>query len=202
VSDYLLFIDTEASGLPLDWTKPYSAPDNWPWALQVSWLVFDREGVKVKEEDHYINAPSATISPDASRIHRLRPDFLQINGKTRATVLRLLQADVLRFDPLLVGHFLQLDVHVLGAEYYREGLDNPLPVLPAYCTMMGSRHLQHNPSLRYLKLTDLCETLFGQPQIHPHDAYWDARATADCYFELRRQGYEQVQNPQGRLHRF
>lgn len=189
MTDYLLFIDTEASGLPQNWDLPYSAPGNWPHAVQISWLVYNREGVKIKEEDHYIKDPSVAISADAAKIHRLRRDFLQINGKSRATVLRLLESDLTRFEPLLVGHFLSLDLHVIGAEYYREGWDNPARRLVTYCTMLGSRHLQPNPSLRYLKLGDLCETLFGRDQEHPHDAYWDAKTTADCYFELRRRGY-------------
>ncbi|TDW96436.1 DNA polymerase-3 subunit epsilon [Dinghuibacter silviterrae] len=188
----MLFIDTEATGLPLNWELPYSTPGNWPHAIQVSWLVYSREGVKIKEEDHYIHEPGITISPDAARIHRLRRDFLQINGKRRASVLQLLEADLARYEPLLVGHFLNLDLHVLRAEYFREGMSDPTRQLPTYCTMLGSKHLQPNPSLRYLKLGDLCETLFGRAQQHPHDAYWDARTTADCYFELERRGQIQT----------
>lgn len=192
MTDFLLFIDTEATGLPRNWELPYSAPDNWPHAVQVSWLIYDRAGIKIKEEDHYIKDPSVTISPDAAKIHRLRNDWLQLNGKRRDSVLRLLEADLVRYEPLLVGHFLSLDLHILGAEYYREGMDNPTRSLSTYCTMLGSTHLQPNPSLRYLKLGGLCETLFGKDQENPHDAYSDAKTTADCYFELRRRGHIQT----------
>jgi DNA polymerase-3 subunit epsilon len=53
LNDYLLFIDTEASGLPLKWNLPYNADENWPHALQVSWLIYDKYNTLVKQQDHY-----------------------------------------------------------------------------------------------------------------------------------------------------
>lgn len=188
MNEFLLFIDTEASGLPKDWERPYSTPDNWPYAVQISWLIFDQEGIKIKEEDHYINDNDFNISPEAWRIHHLRQDFLGINGKSRKTVLDILRQDIEMYQPLLLGHFLTLDLHILGAESYRAGIPNPAANSPAYCTMLGTTHLQPNPQFRYLKLGQLYEMLFGKILENAHDAYYDAAATAACYFELRHKG--------------
>jgi DNA polymerase-3 subunit epsilon len=88
----------------------------------------------------------------------------------------------------LLGHFLTLDLHILGAESYRAGIPNPAANSPAYCTMLGTTHLQPNPQFRYLKLGQLYEMLFGKILENAHDAYYDAAATAACYFELRHRG--------------
>lgn len=188
MNDYLLFIDSEASGLPVNWELPYSVTGNWPYIVQISWLIFNRQGIKIKEEDHYIKDSEMTISPEATRVHRLRRDFLAINGKPRREILSLLAADIARYEPLLVGHFLNLDLHLVGAECYRAGVENPTMGLPTYCTMLGTTTLQPNPALRYLKLSALYMTLFHRPQENPHDALSDAAATAECYFELARRG--------------
>jgi DNA polymerase-3 subunit epsilon len=194
VNEFLLFIDTEASGLPKDWEKPYSTPDNWPYAVQISWLLFDQEGIKLKEEDHYINDNDFHISEEAWRIHRLRQDFLGINGKSRTKVLEILKQDIDTYKPMLVGHFLRLDLHILGAESYRAGVENPAAASPAYCTMLGTTHMQPNPQFRYLKLGQLYDMLFHKNLENAHDAYYDAAATAACYFELRHKGIIKNEN--------
>ncbi len=52
--EYLLFVDTETSGIPRDWSKPYSSRDNWPHIAQLAWVVYTKEGDEVKAENHYI----------------------------------------------------------------------------------------------------------------------------------------------------
>ena len=194
VRDFLLFIDTEASGLPKNWDLPYSAGGNWPYAVQISWLVYSAEGLKIKEEDHYIKDNDFTISPEATRIHHLRQDFLGINGQRRKTVLQMLTDDLLQYQPMLVGHFLNLDRHVIGAEYYRAGMTDPSINLEGFCTMMGTTHLQPNPRQRYLRLGDLYESLFHRSLENQHDALSDATATAACFFQLRKTGQIRPEN--------
>jgi len=54
VNNHLLFIDTETSGLPKKWNKPYDTLGNWPHAVQVAWLVYSESGELIKEENFYI----------------------------------------------------------------------------------------------------------------------------------------------------
>ena len=186
LNDYLLFIDTEASGLPKKWYLPYNVPGNWPYALQVSWIIYDKEGQKVKEQNHYINDNDFKISPSALRIHGLTKEFLQQNGIAKIELLQLLSDDLAQYNPKVIGHFTELDYHILGAEFYRGGINNPLEKLPIFCIMKASQHLQQNPQSKFLRLGDLYELLFKQPLLAQHNAMTDATATADCYFELVR----------------
>jgi DNA polymerase-3 subunit epsilon len=188
VNDYLLFIDTEASGLPKNWNLPYDSPGNWPYCVQISWLVFTKEGRKIKEENHYIKDSDFIIDVSATKVHGITRDLLEKKGEYRKVVLQLLQEDFTRYNPLAVGHFMQFDLHMLGADYYRAEMGDPIKNGGIFCTMLGSKHLVKNPALRFLRLDQLYEMLFKKRLEHSHDALVDAGATAACFFEMMKRG--------------
>ncbi len=184
MSDYLLFIDTETSGLPKSWEAPYSAKDNWPSALQVSWIVYTKDGKKIKEENKYIYEADVEISPSSIKIHGIERHFLRVLGEPRKDVLTALTNDLNKFNPLVIGHFIELDFHVLSADFYRLNAENPLAKLSTFCTMVATSHLMKNPQKKFLKLGELYELLFNKPLLNQHNALYDVTATADCFFEL------------------
>jgi len=188
VNDYLLFIDTEASGLPKNWSEPLTNVANWPNAVQVAWVIYDKDRNEVKRQNHYISNNDFTISADAQRIHGLTVDFLTANGESRAEVLKKLTADIEQYKPMLVGHFLKLDYYVLSADYNREEMPNPMDKLPMFCTMLSSRYLVRNPMPRQMRLDELYNILFRTELQNSHQAQHDAEATARCFFELQESG--------------
>jgi DNA polymerase-3 subunit epsilon len=188
VTDHLLFIDTEASGLPVNWHLPYSTEGNWPSAVQISWIVYTKAGVEVKREDHYILNTDFIITPKAMEIHGINPGILAVKGEARKPVMQLLANDLNKYQPLVVGHFIQLDYHILSADFYRAGIDNPLVNLPLFCTMLATTQLTWTPMPRSLLLGDLYAFLFYKPLQNQHNALADAEAAAQCYFELMKRG--------------
>lgn len=138
---FLLFIDTETSGLPKKWDLPYSVEGNWPHAVQFSWTVYTVEGRLIKQENHYIGDPDFTVTPESIQVHGITREFLDRNGEPRRKVMELLTADLIAFDPVVIGHFIELDLHLAGAEYYRSGMENIIQQYPSYCTMQATRHL-------------------------------------------------------------
>ena len=186
--EYLLFVDTETSGIPRAWNKPYSSRDNWPHIAQLAWVVFTRDGREVKAENHYVQPNDYDMDPASGDIHGLTLEFLRKNGRPRHTVMQRLHRDLLHYQPLVVAHFMQLDFHMMGVGFYRAGLQNPLEQLPTFCTMRATGPLLRSASQGYLRLGELHERLFHEPLQREHDALADARATARCFFELRRQG--------------
>ena len=185
MTDNLLFIDTETSGLPKKWNAPYSKVNNWPFSVQISWLVYRKNGELIKKEDHFINDQDVKISPAALEIHGLTPQFLSENGEPRHEVMALLAEDIRRYNPLLVGHFMELDYHVISADFFRTGIENPAETLPTFCTMLATRHLHIHPQPKYLKLGQLYQLLFHRTLLNQHNAMNDATATAECFFELK-----------------
>jgi DNA polymerase-3 subunit epsilon len=83
---------------------------------------------------------------------------------------------------------MQFDSHMLGADFFREGLENPLKKEQTFCTMLGSINLIKNPSVKFLRLEQLFNTLFNKDLEDHHNAIVDARATALCFFELMQRG--------------
>jgi DNA polymerase-3 subunit epsilon len=188
LKDYLLFVDTETSGIPRDWNAPYASRGNWPHIAQLAWVVCTPDGQEVKMENHYIQPNDYDMDPVSGSVHGLTVDFLRENGKSRHAVMQRLHRDLLQYQPLVVAHFMQLDFHMVGVGFHRAGLKNPLLELPTFCTMRATGQLVRYPSQGFLRLGDLYQRLFHEPMQQEHDALADARATARCYFELRRQG--------------
>ena len=186
--DYLLFIDTETSGLPTDWRQPYANAAAWPHILQVAWVVYTKAGELVKTEAAYLRPADYDISPAAGLVHGLTLAFLERHGQGRHAVMQRLLADLGRYDPLVVGHFMELDFHMVGVTLHRAGLPNALLSRPLFCTMRLSEDFVRTPGRRFLRLPELYERLFGRPMLREHDALVDAQATADCFWELRRRG--------------
>jgi DNA polymerase-3 subunit epsilon len=188
VPEYLLFVDTETSGLPTDWRRPYAEPGAWPHVAQVAWLIYTAAGELVKTENHYIRPSDYDISPASMQVHGLTLAYLHEHGEARLPVMQRLHNDLLRYKPLVVGHFIELDYHMVGVSFHRSGLPNALLGLPTFCTMKLTERFWQPMRQQYLRLADLYQRQFGQPMLKQHDALADAEATAQCFFELRRTG--------------
>lgn len=184
--EFYLFVDTETTGLPAHWDRPYADDAAWPHIAQLAWEVYTAAGERVRADAGYLRVPAGSMPAAAIAVHGLTEDFLHAHGTVPLPLLRRLHHDLLQYRPQVIGHFLQLDFHVLGAAFHRVGLSNPLPALPQRCTMFSSRPL--SLSGHYLKLGHLYEQLFAEPMPRQHDAVSDAAATARCFFEMRRRG--------------
>jgi DNA polymerase-3 subunit epsilon len=184
---YLLFIDTETTGIPKRWNLPYSETDNWPSAVQVSWIVYDESGREIKRENFYVDE-DLEISKPSFKVHKISREFLSQNGKARKFVLQKLSEDIQQYHPLITGHFTEFDIHTLSSDFYRAGLQNPFQQSHFYCTMIKSKDYILNPEVYYLRLSQLYDFLFNEKMERSHDAEIDAEMTAKCFFEIRSRG--------------
>ncbi|TDS12871.1 3'-5' exonuclease [Sphingobacterium paludis] len=181
-----LFIDTETSGIPKRWNKPYSDQKNWPSVIQLAWIVYASDGTELKRVSKYIVEDDIVISADSQKVHGISMTDLQEKGDRRKNVLRKLAYDIKKYSPLIIGHFLELDVQVLSADYYRAQLHNPFLDQTFFCTMLESKKYALNPVVEYLRLVQLHEELFDERPEDLHEAERDAEITARCFFELWR----------------
>lgn len=156
--------------------------------MQLSWCIYDQTGRLIKESDYYVNNPGFSSSGPALKIHGISEEFRMARGSDRADILRLFNADLEHYEPMLVGHFIELDLHVIGAECYRAGLENAAAGLPCFCTMKATTQYVRNPAVNHLRLNELYVTLFNTKMPQLHNALYDAKATAECFFELWKRG--------------
>lgn len=202
LKNYILFLDTETSGLPKKWDKKYSDIQNWPHALQVAWIIFDADFNEVKRTNKYIYEPFIFISRESEQIHGLTPQFLREHGENKKNVLRKLAHDLKKYQPLIVGHFLAFDLQVIAAECVRSKLNMPFEQLIYFCTLWHSKMYVRNPNMVHMNLSHLHETLFTEIPKDLHNAEKDAEITAKCYFEMVNRNQlstEDIENQQVRF---
>lgn len=184
---YLLFIDTETTGVPKRWDLPYADTVNWPSAVQVSWILCSGDGTEIRRADRYIFEQDLVISDESFRIHGITEEFLRSRGRSRREVLADLAGDLITYNPLIVGHFLEFDLHILSADFLRAGLANPFGNRRFYCTMLKSREYTSGTSKTCMRLPELYWYLLNETAEPSHNAVVDAGMTARCFFEIRRQ---------------
>lgn len=185
---HVLVIDTETSGLPKKWDAPYSSKSSWPHVLQIAWLIYTNDGLLLKKENHYLKPGNFKITKGSLKIHHLTAAFLEANGEDRWSVFDKLASDISTYSPLVVAHFAELDFCMVGAEYHRLNLPNPLQNSAFFCTLKASAAYVKNPTFNFLKLNVFYKTLFKKRPENLHNAIVDAELTAEIFFHLLQKG--------------
>ena len=185
-----LFLDTETTGLPARYNAPASDVRSWPRMVQVAWVLADAQGNELASHCHIIRPDGFVIPADAVRVHGITTEIARLHGVDVHLALDEISAD-LPSASLLIGHNIDFDYGVVGAEFFRAGRTrNPLDGLQRYCTMKTTADLCRIPGsgygFKWPKLDELHYTLFRKELRAGHEALADARACMRCYFELLR----------------
>lgn len=185
-----LFFDTETTGKPRSYNAPVSDLRNWPRVVQLGWLQCDSRGREIDNKEYIIFPEGFRIPPDASRVHGITTERAISKGVPLKDVLEEF-ADALRPSRTLVAHNMSFDQNVLGAEFLRNGMDNPLEKKRRVCTMRTSTDHCKLPGpygYKWPTLSELYRTLFKRAMRESHAALADVRTCARCFFELKRLG--------------
>ncbi|WP_411767256.1 DNA polymerase III subunit alpha [Winogradskyella sp. A3E31] len=189
---YLIF-DTETTGLPKRWDAPITDTDNWPRAIQIAWQLHDAMGNCIEHQDYLIKPEGFNIPYDAEKIHGISTELAQEQGASLSEVLEKFNI-ALSKTKFVVGQNVKFDLNIMGAEFVREDVANPLQELPVLDTCTEhTAELCKIPGGRYGKfklptLTELHQYLFNQPFAEAHNATADVEATTRCFLELIRRG--------------
>lgn len=186
-----LFFDTETTGIPKDYKAPCTNTDNWPRLIQLGWLLTDAEGRILSEGNHIVRPDGFEIPKAASDVHGITTEFALENGKPLLDVIFAFGGDLNQAE-CVIGHNLDYDLHIVGAEYVRLGYDSRIMFArPTLCTMQATIQYCNIPGRygpKWPKLMELYTKLFGQEFDGAHDAMADIVATKECFFELIRRG--------------
>src|SRR5699024_3521188 len=125
---YLIF-DTETTGLPKRWDAPITDTDNWPRCIQIAWQLHDEMGKLVEHQDFLIKPEGFDIPFDAERIHGISTELAEKEGVLLREGLQRFN-EALKKTNFIVGQNLGFDVNIMGAEFYRAGMETPLTDLP------------------------------------------------------------------------
>lgn len=187
---YLIF-DTETTGLPKRWDAPITDVDNWPRCIQIAWQLHDAMGNCIEHQDYLVQPEGFNIPYDAEKVHGISTELAQAKGIPIAEVLEKFNL-ALGKAKFVVGQNVKFDLNIMGAEFVRENVENPLQTLPVLDTCTEhTASLCQIPGGRYGKyklptLTELHEFLFNEPFAEAHNATADVEATTRCFLELIR----------------
>lgn len=137
-----LFFDTETSGLPRQMDAPVSRLENWPRVVQLAWILTDFQGRVISQQQYLVQPTGWRMQPGALKVHGITLAHARRHGQPLPDVLHRFALDLLQTDSI-IGHNVQFDQKILGAEFLRLGQTNPLQRRHAQCTMkMGAVFLQ------------------------------------------------------------
>ncbi len=183
---YILFIDTETSEKPRSWEAPPTESDKWPYIVQIAWRIYDYEERLISAREFFIEAKDYSIKEKSRRIHGISEEMANARGVARKEALKALYKDLKRYKPLIVGHFVALDLIMVQAGFTRAGIKNIIPEYKAFCTMRATSDYMQMNDRNYPQLGELYQILFKKKMIREHNAAGDVQAVAECFFELVR----------------
>jgi DNA polymerase III subunit alpha len=185
---YLIF-DTETTGLPHNKTAPITDLDNWPRLVQIAWQLHDNTGKLLSQHNYIVKPDGFDIPFKSEQIHGISTKRALVEGHDLKKVLFIFNKD-LASTKLLVGHNIEFDINIIGAEFIRQSLDTDhflsLQKLDTgiaateFCQLKGGM----GGRLKMPRLTELHEILFGYAFEDAHDASYDVDATARSFFGL------------------
>jgi DNA polymerase-3 subunit alpha len=193
---YVLVLDLETNGLPLmaGFNKYYSYKDiekyNSSRIVQCCMALYDTNGNEVEIMDKIIRPNNFDIKN--SNIHGITYEKAVKEGVDFNNIVPTIKEYLLR-SYVIVGHNINFDVNILSSELYRAKEYNSafnLVTKQRYCTMFKSKNivkvLNANGKVKLPKLSELYFSLFHKESENNHDARYDVRNCAKCYFELNK----------------
>ena len=182
---YLIF-DTETTGLPKNYNAPISDLDNWPRLVQIAWQLHDSKGKLINAQNFIVKPEGFTIPYNAEKVHGISTKRATEEGHDLSEVLNIFARDIERAT-LIIGHNIEFDINIMGAEYLRKEKPNHVGAKESldtkdestdFCAIPGGRGGKFN----WPTLTELHRKLFGVGFDDAHDAAYDVDATARCFF--------------------
>ena len=185
---YLIF-DTETTGIPHNKTAPITDLDNWPRLVQLAWQLHDAKGKLLSQHSYIIRPDGFDIPFKAEQVHGISTKRALEEGHELKKVLKEFEND-LHKTQLLVGHNIEFDINIIGAELIRSSVPTELFLslqkldtgiaATEFCNLQGGL----GGKLKMPRLTELHEILFGKKFEDAHDASYDVAATARSFFGL------------------
>ncbi|MFY8036213.1 MAG: DNA polymerase III subunit alpha, partial [Cyclobacteriaceae bacterium] len=185
---YLIF-DTETTGLPRNKNAPLTDFENWPRLVQLAWQLHDGQGKLISQKNFIIKPDGFDIPFKAEQVHGISTQRALEEGHDLTEVLRQFNVDVGK-TKALVGHNIEFDISIIGAELLRNELSSDLFMsLQKIDTGIASIEFCQLPGgmggkLKMPRLHELYEKLFGTDFEDAHDAAYDVNATAKSFFGL------------------
>ena len=190
-----LIFDVETTGLIKRDKK--TGKKNYPYVVQLSWIVYDSDNRMVeKEKDYVIRLPEYVLIPkECEEVHGISNRRMRAEGQNVKVVLNYFSKDLNQCD-MLVAHNITFDTSVVYEELKRNEMYYSLKKLSQirrYCTMhMGKniccieRKNKETGEIYYKKpkLIELHECLYKTTPKNLHNSLIDVWVCWRCFCSL------------------
>ena len=176
--------------MPRDYNAPLTDSDNWPRLVQIAWQVHDEIGNLLEVENLIVKPEGFTIPYNAEKVHGISTEMALEKGEDLAEVLKKFNT-ALEKSEYVIGHNVEFDESIIGAEYIRKNIENPVPSKKVICTKIESTDFCAIPGgkggrYKWPQLSELHFKLFNENFDEAHNASADVEATARVFLELLR----------------
>ncbi|MBN1598569.1 MAG: DNA polymerase III subunit alpha [Bacteroidales bacterium] len=187
-----LIFDTETTGLPKKYNAALTDFDNWPRMVQLAWQLHNDLGNLIEVKNYIIKPEGYVIPYSAEKVHGISTNKAITEGKDLRWVLEEFN-NILTKTKFLVGHNVEFDINVVGAEFLRKNVTTKFLDLAKidtkedsteFCALPGGKGGKY----KWPNLSELHSKLFGDNFEEAHNAAADVVATARCFLELLRLG--------------
>ena len=198
---YLVF-DTETTGLPINNNSPPDDFSNWPYIIQIAWLLFDDENKLIENSNFYLKQP-VVIPVDATNVHGITTEMMLKQGIEPPIVYANFKKAIDNTE-YLISHNIDFDVPIVHCDFLRNGMKWDFSNDKMFCTMKtGTRFCKikkRNGEYKWPTLTELYQNCFfpghtmniysdATSTRNVHSANIDAAMAAKCFFKLTLQRY-------------
>ena len=187
-----LIYDTETTGLPRNFEAPVTDLENWPRVIQLAWQLHHADGSLIEAKEFIIRPDNFTIPYNAAKVHGISTELAIQEGEDLKMVLQQF-IDALSKTEVIVGHNIDFDLNIIGAEFLRCGFENYFEGKAQLCTKLESVDYCALPGgrgggFKWPTLGELHHKLFMEDFPEAHNAAADVMATARCFLEMIRLG--------------
>ena len=190
----VLVFDTETTGLPKDYKGSLYDSDNWPYIVQLSYIVFDcKQNTILHKINQFIKLPKGiTIPESATAIHHVTNEMCEKDGIDINVALKDFNTYA-KLATRIVAHNISFDKRLIVVESIRNNKLSIFTTTPGiYCTMKSTtnkckierKFKDGTPYYKYPTLTELHEHLFKTVPKGTHDAINDVLICLRCYYFL------------------
>lgn len=181
-----LFFDTSANGSPKNWKAPSNDAFNWPRMLHLSWLLYNEDRELIKSRNDIIKT-TANIPIEIENRHKISPAISEDEGISIKEAL-LPFKEVVKDAQYIISHNLTFNKGVVGAEFYRAGIDHALEYSNNYCLMQEATWFcklkGKGGRMKWPSLNDIHIKLYKAGFENPGHAEADVAVTALAFFNL------------------
>tara|TARA_B100000575_G_C23026832_1_gene591295 strand:+ start:350 stop:1009 length:660 start_codon:yes stop_codon:yes gene_type:complete len=194
----VLVFDVETTGLPKSRHASIFKSDDWPYIVQLSYIWVDLNAPNHSiAKDFIIKIPdSVELSEESIDIHGITREIMREKGVSIKDAINAFNKILVKTD-IIIAHNLAFDKNMIQVEAHR----NTLPRYTAcvaktpieYCTMKNSKDLcnilakssySDRYYVKYPKLAELHEYLFGSIPTGLHNSMIDVIVCLKCYLKL------------------